>query len=376
MMIAFVLVVGCWLVAAPDAIEGPPRFSQVVILQLEASFNAGRFDDVDKLLDRLESRDADAMLMARYRGLVAVAREDFETAAVQLGAAIELGDQAPVVSLYLAHAQMRLGRANDALVRLENVGSSLESGLSAALIRARAYRAIGRSTEAYETLRDASSRFEDSMLLVIELIVLCVELELLGESVRWIEVAASRENVEPEDALAIIELSYRNPNALEALEQLALRFRGDPDIQGHLAYGYAEAGHAYLDARLFSTATLLGGDYAFEAADQYRLVRDYNAALRFNGWVPSERRRLRQRIAILFEAEQWSRVVALEPGWQRLRNPDDVLRYQTAYAYYRLGRPVRATEVARSVKDGPWEESASLLVQAMDRARSNDFIRD
>lgn len=291
-----------------------------------------------------------------------------------LGVAIELGDQAPVVSLYLAHAQMRLGRANDALVLLENVGSSLESGLSALLIRARAYRAIGRSTEAYGALRDAARRFEGSVLPVIELIALCAELELRGEAARWIDVAASRENVESEDAMAIIDLSYRNPYALEALERLALRFRDDADVQGHLAYGYAEAGHSYLAARLFSTATLLGGEYAFEAADQYRLARDYNAALRLNGWVPSERKRLRQRIAILFEAEQWSRVVALEPGWQRLQNPDDVLRYQTAYAYYRLGRPVRATELARTVEDGPWQESASLLVQAIELTRSSDFI--
>ncbi|MEL6761509.1 MAG: hypothetical protein AAFP04_14075 [Myxococcota bacterium] len=374
-MIVLALAGWCSLIAASEAIEGPPRFSQVVILQLEASFNAGRFDEVEKMLDRLESRDADAMLMARYRGLVAVAREDFEAAAVQLGTAIELGDQAPVVSLYLAHAQMRLGRANDALARLEAVGSSLESGLSALLIRARAYRAIGRSREAYETLRNAVKRFEGSMLPVIELIALCAELELHGEAARWIAVAASQESLEPKDALAIIDLSYRNPNALEALERLAVRFRADADIQGRLAYGYAEAGHSYLAARLFSTAAFLGGDYAFEAADQYRMVRDYKAALRFNGQVPSERERLRQRIAILFEAEQWSRVVALEPRWQQLPNPDDVLRYQTAYAYYRLGRPIRATELARSVEDGPWQESASLLVQAIERARSSDLVR-
>ena len=74
----------------------------------------------------------------------------------------------------------------------------------------------------------------------------------------------------------------------------------------------------------------MGGSYAYEAADQYRMAGRARDALRMNSIAPLNEAQSVQRVAILFEDEHYAQILAIaftsRHGFHRL-----------AYAYYAVG---------------------------------------
>ena len=74
----------------------------------------------------------------------------------------------------------------------------------------------------------------------------------------------------------------------------------------------------------------LGGDYAYEAADQYRMAGRLDDALRMNGLAPEREAQRQQRVSILFEQAEYARLVAM-----KLELNDPASRYRIAYPIMR-----------------------------------------
>ncbi len=350
MMICMVLSVA--LLAATDLGE------------IEAMIDRGELDAASAALD---DADAPEALLARLRGAIALQRGELERAADHFERALDTYRGDPSTSLYLAHVYVELGRAGEAEALLPAL-DGLEV-MAAPLVRAQVERALGRDESAYRILSVAAQRYPDSVAPLLELVALCAELGVRTELRRWLDRAVGRKTLSEDEALALVDAAYEDPKALPSLERLAARFPDSAELRGHLAHAYAAGGARHAAARLFESASRLGAPYAFEAADQYRTGGNLDAALRMNAQVSEPRRRLRQRLAILFSARRMGRVLALEPELRAagLDGPDE--RYRIAYASYAVGNYQRALELARSLLDTEWRDSAQRLIDAVERLR-------
>ena len=129
-----------------------------------------------------------------------------------------------------------------------------------------------------------------------------------------------------QEAARIIDALVTLGHVDEAVVYLTLARWRFPDralrLLANQAYLYAKRGDHEVAARLFAQASWLGNGaaYAFEAADQYRVARRADEALRWNVRVAKEESRLRQRFLILTEDARWMRAVVvgdrlLANGW-------------------------------------------------------------
>jgi hypothetical protein len=79
-----------------------------------------------------------------------------------------------------------------------------------------------------------------------------------------------------------------------------------------------------------------------------------------NGQAPSGPAQIEQRVAILFEQEQYARIVSME---ERVKAPGS--RYRVAYAHYAVGDYAGAARRARVLLDTSYREEATALLKAM-----------
>jgi tetratricopeptide (TPR) repeat protein len=214
--------------------------------------------------------------------------------------------------------------------------------------------------------RTATDAFPDELRPLLELVSLARDAGLRAEARRWAvrlleRSARAASSLSRDEGLALFDLLGEDPEALPLLEAVAARFSRDPELQARLAVSYGRLERWLAAARLFEQATRLGGDYAFEAADQYRMAGRHRAALRLGHRVTGEDRRKAQRLVVLFEAGAYARVVALPDP------PDDrASLYRRAYAHHALGHRSRAASLARRLLEGPEDAHASSARALLD----------
>lgn len=129
--------------------------------------------------------------------------------------------------------------------------------------------------------------------------------------------------------------------AAEVYEAARLFGPDNPELLGLHAHALAAQGNPVSAARLFDRQ---GAAHA--AAEQYRLAGRTADALRLNGRVTDDRKRLRQRLDILLGAERWAAAFALAKAVEPYA--DDQVRYRLAYAALRAGEPAAARRMARA----------------------------
>lgn len=331
--------------------------------EIEEWVRTGRIRQAEAAVSDL---NGDVGTVSRLRGLIALERGFFHEAATLFERAHrEMPDDA-TVALYLAHVYVTTDRAEEALPFLR-LADKLEDVVAVPLVRAKALVALGREDEAFAVLLTARRDFANSNAPIIELLSFAHRLQLRGELRRWLKVALSRDSLTRDEVLAMIDTVYREFGVIAEIEELAARFPADAELTAHLAFAYASAAHPQAAARLFEKAVALGGDYAFEAADQFWSAGDSRAALRYNAQVSESSRGLRQRVAILFSAGHMARLVALESALANASVDDAQTRYRLAFAHYKLGQYVRASILAEGLAGSELGESARLLLEAIRR---------
>lgn len=330
---------------------------------------AGKLSEAEVQIGQLEVPDA---VRARLTGLVELERRDFEAAARQFERAQRAEKQAhgeadPQLALYLAHTYVQLGRFKDA-VRAAQASQSLSATLvGQPLVLAHALRGAGRDAEAFDVLRAAVKQFPGEVAPRLELVALTSALSL-RELAREHAEQLLRFDLDRDTVLAMVHALHRDPLAMPTLERAVARYRDDAEVRAHLAHGYAAQQNWYAAALLFEQAAMLGGDYAFEAADQFRLAGATRRALAMNGRVQQSTQRAQQRLSILFAAGEMARVVALEPELHRGKVDDDATTYRLAYAHFALHQNEKSARLARKLIGTGYESQARTLLASMGKS--------
>ncbi|MEQ9497344.1 MAG: hypothetical protein RIT81_10805 [Deltaproteobacteria bacterium] len=335
------LAIALLAVAAPSADD------------VQRMIDAGRLDDAAAAIEELDPR-----LQDRLQGVLLLARDDAAGATAAFARALEATPDDARLLLHASHAALLADRPDAAL---DFARRAEIDAVAKPLLMARALRRLDRLQEAFEVL---SERDEPRILLERTDVAMALGLEhhALTTAQTLVELGLDRAQT-----LALFHVFEGSRRALPMLETAAHRFEDDAEIWAHLgiAYGVAEAHH--VAAHLFERATQLGGDYAFEAADQYRVTGEYEAALRWNARVEDAKRRDPQRIEILFDRKSYARVVASSEVLPESALESSVMRYRLAYANFALGTYDRATKLARTLEGTRYEGAARSLLDAMGR---------
>ncbi|MEE2785907.1 MAG: hypothetical protein VX589_01110 [Myxococcota bacterium] len=326
---------------------------------IQALIDADRWDEASAQLSTVSPS-----ARPRYEGLIAQGRGQSAKAVQAFERALVTTPNVPQLHLHAAHAYLQLQRFEDVLRHARAASTLRESAIAQPLLEARALAGLKRDGEAYDVLKIACELFKDEMRPWLELAVVAHRKGVTGE-VRRAARHIVANTLDRAALLPLFQLLHGDADALPILEEIIARHPDDAELRAMLGYAYAGQRQWFSAARLFETASHLGGPYQFEAADQYRMSGQLTDALRMNGFAQTSAKQRAQRLAILFEQKQYARIVAMG---EQFAAPDS--RYRVAYAHYAIGDYEGARTRTRALLKTDYGQEASALLSAIRREQS------
>ncbi|NOZ85201.1 MAG: tetratricopeptide repeat protein [Deltaproteobacteria bacterium] len=370
---SMIFILSLWLIGASpvmahnDSDEGDKRIHPIQLVK--QLINNGNLEEAKKLLNGLEG---DKAVIESFRGIIAMRENHVREAITHFKNVLATKPNQTAIWLYLGQAYYQLGKFGKSLSTLnkgEKIGRRFPSYFQ---IKARVQEKLGKVEEAYTTLENAITSFPRHYELLREQALLLVNEGLYAAA---LEKGSTYLDKVPNDRDGYLVLGEAlrkagSPGkAAVILEKAALRFKQDPQVLARLAFAYSTGKHLLAAARLFARATLLGGDYAFAAAEHFRLAGHFHEAVRLNARVKDSKKRLSQRLAIYLGSERFERAAALEKSFSSIGPLDDTTRYRLAYADLRIDELDRAENLCKKIKDRALKDSASKLIDVISRQR-------
>jgi len=337
----------------------------------------GLWERAATVLDELTEPPEDDLL--RYhtlRGLVALQLGDPARALEAFDGAVATGEAEPVLHVQRAQALQQLDRPAEALDALDAAGEAAAGLPGAWQLRARLHRTLADDDAAWDALVAGRDRFpehrglaEDQLLQLVDLgltrsaLDLAQELDTLGAGVElWIAVGERLRRAGATD------------DAMAFLEDARARFPAAVEPRVALATACLDADRPRCAGTLLAEAAAFDNDFAAEAAECFRRAGAYDRALFLNGQVQDEPVKVRQRLGLLLELEQFDQAAALRERLQRLGllEQEEDLRYALAYAHFRTRDFPAAEELLAGLSAPHLFRQAVGLRETIDRCRRGE----
>lgn len=303
----------------------------------------GNLDRAILALDQvdLQAEGADPLRYYTLRGMAHLRRNENELAVDALQQAVDTGLAESVVYVYLAQANFVLERYAQVLKALDGAGPDLQRVASVYHMRAQSYWLMGSQAMALATLDQAGEVFPEDASFLRRKVFFLMEMGLFKEAAAQARIYLERSEGKMEDYVAMgnaMRASGELEEAARLLEQAKLRFPADTAIKKVLANTYMDMGQLNSAADLVLEAALLEPALISEAAELYRRAGRLHRAMLLNSQISDQETKLKQRLALFLELQQYEQAAAMDNSLMRLGVLDDEdIRYAVAYAQFKTG---------------------------------------
>lgn len=315
----------------------------------------GHYDRAEAALNTLALADSagESLIEDRARfytlkGLVSLKKQDFPGAKLALTQAIDEGQQAPIVFVYLAQAAFGDHDYQRALDAVDRAGEVIQTMKGLYTIKAQSHWKLGEYNGAWTALDDGLVYFPDEPIFLRQKIFLLMALKLYQDAVTLAEKYLNRSEAQVDDYLALgnaLRQSKQADKAIDILERAKIYYPADVRVIIELAHSYLDTDRTLMSAELFLLAASIDSQYMSEAAELFRRAGKLDQALSLNAQVREKDKKLKQRLAILLEYEDYELAAAMAKPLYRvgLLEEEDI-RYATAYSLFKSGEFDKAAE--------------------------------
>jgi predicted Zn-dependent protease len=377
------LAVGCALALAPAVAHGkkkdPKDKEEVDHVELAALLlRDGHYDRAELTLRQVDLKveGVDLIRFHTLSGLIFLHKQLYAQAKESFEAAVKAGQTDSSVYLSLAQAEFGLKNYQAAILALDRAGPAAEATPAAFALRAEAHFNLEQVARGFAALNAGAKKFPADRGLARTRLFRFVEQGLYQEVVSLGE-AYFKDAASPEDYLALGEALRKSGQlrqAAELAEQARLRYPGSKEVTLLLAHVYLDHDHALSAAMLLEDLAREHPEFTSEAAELYRRAGRFTRSLMLNARVLDQPKKLKQRLSILVEMQQFESVVAMAPRLARLDMlGDENIRYALAYGYYKIGEFARAEEHLRALRTSEMFERANQLRMAMEACKGRGW---
>ncbi|QDG51190.1 tetratricopeptide repeat protein [Persicimonas caeni] len=319
-------------------------------------------------VDTSEGSDFDRKTYYTLEGIISLKKKDYQSAVDHLDDAIRYGKVDDMMFVYLAQAYYGLRNWERTILSVRNAEEAGEKIPDLFLMKAHAHRELDQNQQAWSTLRKGAKRFPDKVAFLRQQVFLLVEMGLYRQAADLGEVFLGKADSGVEDYLALGEAFRRagaHDRAKHLLEEAKLRFPQNQKVLVHLAHAYIATGHLITAGEFLQQAAEFDKKYVLESAELYRRAGAFERALYMNSQVEDQKKKFKQRVAILLDRKQFERIASLEMRLSRLGLLDDQdeqsILYTLAYARFQTGDYEDAERLLKRVTDAQLFESAVQL---------------
>ncbi|MFN2168051.1 MAG: tetratricopeptide repeat protein [Anaerolineae bacterium] len=338
----------------------------------------GNIDRAVTALDQVDTTAEDIDLVRYYtlRGMAHMRRNELEPARDAFSRAIGSGEPDAVVYVYLAQVDYRLEDYAGAVAALDMAGAAVERVPSVYHMRAQCYWLQDQPIMALATLDQASQVFPGDPSFLRRKVFYLVDLGLFREAVTLGREYLERSNGKVEDYVALgnaLRASGELEEASRLLEQAQLLFPRSPEVKKVLAHVYIDREQLSAAADVLYQAALQDPALLGEAAELYRRSGQVYRALTLNSQLNDQPEKLRQRLALYLQMQNFEQAAAMEIPLRRVGLlEDEDIRYAIAYSLFKTGEFQAAeTQLASLNRPDLFRKAAELRRAIQDCAEDS-----
>jgi len=341
MILLIISALGVTAAAAKKEKKNDPEIDYVALAALLVK--DGLYDRAETVLHNVDITKKGTDLPRYYtlRGLVLLKKELFVEARDSFRQAIVAGQKEPVVHLYIAQASFGLKDWRGTLDAFTAAGTLADDLPALFSMRTQCHWMLGEKEKAWTVLTRGEQRFPGAADLTRQKFFYLLELGLYQSAVMEGERYLSKTPGGEQDLLlvgAALRQSRQYDKAILFLEKAHLLFPRSEPVMLELARSYLEMGQILTAAGLFERGAQEKPAFLGDAAELYRRAKKYYRAMHLNTLIPDRRERVKQKLAIYLETEQYELVVGMGSDLARVGLlDDDDIRYALAYALFRIG---------------------------------------
>jgi len=347
----FLQILPILLLLAVASLQADDQDDEVDYLALAAlMLRDGNIDRAFVALDQVDT-EAEKIDLVRYytlRGMAHLRRNEYEPARDALNQAIAAGEAEAIVYVYLAQVNYQLEDYAATIESLDQAGAAVERVPSVYHMRAQCYWLLDDPVMALATLDQAAQVFPEDATFVRRKVFYLVDLGLFKQAVVEGQTYLQGSAGKLEDYVALgnaLRSSGELEEAALLLEEAQLIYPYSTDVKKVLAHVYLQREELSAAADILYEAALLDPTLLGEAAELYRRSGQIYRALILNSQILDQSEKLRQRLALYLELQNFEQAAAMEIPLERVGLlEDEDLRYAIAYALFKTGEFVQSEQ--------------------------------
>lgn len=339
----------------------------------------GLYDRASDTLNNYDTSQKNADLGRYYTlsGLVLLKKSLFVDAEERFLSAVKNGQTELVVWVYIA--QSRYGGKNhkgtlEALKKAGDISSTMPAMIS---IEAECYWKTGQHEKAWSALKKGIKLHPQYSNFLRQQYFYLIELGLYKQAVEIGYLYLKKHEAVAEDYLAIgmaLRQAGMYDEAIVFLEAARLKYPKDQKVLAQLGRVWMESGHILAAALLFDQASNSDPKYIADAAELYRRAKKLHRALLLNTRISDQKEKIRQKMAVWLEMEEYELVAGMTDDLQRtglLQN--DNIRYALAYSYFSIGSFQQAEKHLKKLTTPEYFSKAADLRREIERCKVEEY---
>ncbi len=342
--------------------------------------NDGFYNRANDTLDQVDTEQKNFSFSYFYtlRGVVANKMLNYKAAVEYFEKALKYPQTDQSVHLYIAEASYKMKDYKRTIQALDEAGELASSKPKLVAFRAEAYWRLKSYSSALGTLDRAYENFDEGADFMKQKFFYLVQLSLFQEALDAAKIYLnSNASIDAQTYLAFattLRKSTETQKAIAILQEGCLKFRYEPKLTVLLAHLYVDKGDLYTAANLFEQASYHKRKYTKESSELYRRAKAFVHALYLNSQVLDQKEKLKQRLAIFVEFNEYTSAIAMHDALERnglLENED--IRYALAYTYYMNTEYDKSEDLLKTLTKPDLFSKGITLRNNMEKCRANPW---
>lgn len=353
--------------------EGDPLSLAALMIKDQHYLRAqGILEDADT-----SKKDFDFKRYHTLSGITALNIEQYGKAVEHLQKAIELGVDDPLLYVYLSQASFRMEDYPAVIQYVDQAPTMKAKYPSLMFMKYEAYRNMNKPFLAWDALKEGQQLFPENEKFIKQQVFTLIQLGFYQQAAELGLQYTRQYQPQADSYIAIGTALSRSQNselAAQFLESARLQYPASTRANKALANYYSSQKKYYVASRIMESLAIQDPSLMTEAAELNKLSRQYFRTLFLNSRSTSQKDKLKQRLALFLQFEEYEKASLMQQDLQRNKVlEDDNVRYALAYSHFKVGKFDQAEVQLNQIRSSRLLNKANQIRLAMIECRQEKW---
>lgn len=277
--------------------------------------------------------------------------------------------------MHLAKEYYQLKEYKNTINSLNNAGEKGAAKAALYTLRADCYWKLKEHEHALEALNKGYEKFPKHSELLKQKFYYFAELKLYQAAIEAAKEYMQKVGVSSKEYIATAQMligANQYDQAINLLEEAKMEFPKNSELMVLLGHMYLKKEYKYASTHLFDQSAYYNKKYLNDAVEINKRAGNITHALYLNSQNPDKKAKLKQKIAIYLNSEEFRKIIGLKKALERYNMlEDENLRYTLAYAYYMVGDYENSEQQMKYISDNELFNKATVIRKNIEKCTNN-----